>query len=139
MEIEASIMPVRLRMEKLCNSYALRLLSTSNQHLIKQATARTDNRAIDSNIYPAFIPQPISQLEFLLARLQSFKYSKKIEEISNEWNKPWDQPISTTATISIARTSKEKAAEQHNALLETLKLKENSPLLLYTDGSKKDN
>src|SRR3954466_698957 len=139
MEIEASIMPVRLRMEKLCNSYALRLLSTSNQHPIKQATARTDNRAIDSNIYPAFIPQPISQLEFLLARLQSFKYSKKIEEISNKWNKPWDQLISTTATISIARTSKEKAAEQHNALLETLKLKENSPLLLYTDGSKKDN
>jgi len=37
MEIEASIPPPRIRFEKLCNSYALRILKFKENHVIKKA------------------------------------------------------------------------------------------------------
>ena len=37
MEIEASTPPPRIRFEKLCNSYALRILKFKENHVIKKA------------------------------------------------------------------------------------------------------
>jgi len=44
MEIEASIPPPRIRFEKLCNSYVLRILKFKENHVIKKAYIKEINK-----------------------------------------------------------------------------------------------
>ena len=47
MEIEASIPPPRIRFEKLCNSYALRILKFKENHAIKKAYIEDNDKDKD--------------------------------------------------------------------------------------------
>src|SRR6266481_5480504 len=47
MEIEASIPPPRIRFEKLCNSYALRILKFKENHVVKKAYIEEINKDRD--------------------------------------------------------------------------------------------
>jgi len=47
MEIEASILPPKIRFKKLCNNYALRILKFKENHTIKKAYIEENNKDRD--------------------------------------------------------------------------------------------
>ena len=79
MEIEASIPPPRIRFEKLCNNYALRILKFKENHVIKKAYIKEidkdrDELAASSSSSPKnsiikYLLQPKTQLLSLISRV----------------------------------------------------------------------
>ena len=116
-EIKASIPPPRIRFEKLCNNYALRILKFKENHVIKKAYIKEidkdrDELAASSSSSPnnsniKHLLQPKTQLLSLVSRVQQLIQNWKIEKTSLNWQKPWSPPIS--AFFSISRGSKEEA------------------------------
>ena len=145
-EIKALILPVKLRIDKLCNSYTIRILAFNKLHPIKQAIAEhtQDKLATESsynlNNLTLLRLLPTTQLEKLVARIKGFKHSNKFKKISYLWAKPQDKPISLFATLAISTASKQDTAKQHTTLLHKLATQElELPLLFYIDSSKKDS
>jgi hypothetical protein len=148
MEIEASTPPPRIRFEKLCNSYALRILKFKENHVIKKAyieevdkdrdvlAASSSSSSSSKNSTIKHLLQPKTQLLSLASRVQQLVQNWKIERISLEWQKPWSPPIS--ASFSISKSSKEEAAQEHLRLVENLQesLEWDLVDIYYTDGSK---
>ena len=122
MEIEAALPPVSLRAEKLCNQYAIRVLSLAKNHSIRAAIQKQQQKKIST------------QLGELAKRAQGHS---NVEEISILLAKPWSKPASAYATLTISSSSKDEAAELHTQWLRGLKNREKEPILLYTDSSKK--
>lgn len=121
MEIEAAILPLHLRAEKLCQQYAIRTLSFAKSHPIRKAIQRQKQLRIST------------QLGELCARTQGHS---NVEEISILLAKPWIKSALAYATFSISKSSKSKTAELHKEWLLGLRNKAKAPILLYTDGSK---
>ena len=121
MEIEAALPPVSLRAEKLCNQYAIRVLSLAKNHPICTAIQEQQQKHVST------------QLGELAKRAQGHS---NMEEISILLAKPWSKPASAYATLTISSSSKDEAAELHTQWLRGLKDKIREPILLYTDGSK---
>ncbi|KAF2836400.1 hypothetical protein M501DRAFT_996572 [Patellaria atrata CBS 101060] len=101
MEIEAYLPPPAVRVEKLCNSYALRTLKFHKNHLVKRVlweelerddsdiTLDSDSEAGNTSI--KYITRPNTRLLSLLKRTQEFITNWKIEKISrilftSNWN-----------------------------------------------------
>jgi ribonuclease HI len=122
MEIEAALPPVSLRAEKLCNQYAIRVLSLAKNHPIRTAIQKQQQKQIST------------QLGELAKRAQGHS---NVEEISILLAKPWSKPASAYATLTISTSSKDEAAKLHTQWLQGLENREKEPILLYTDGSKK--
>ena len=120
-EIEAAILPLHLRAEKLCQQYAIRTLSFAKSHPIRKAILRQKQLRIST------------QLGELSARTQG---NSNVEEISILLAKPWSKPASAYATFSISTSSKSETAKLHKQWLLGLRNKAKEPILLYTDGSK---
>jgi hypothetical protein len=130
MEIEASTPPSRIRFEKLCNSYALRILKFKENHVIKKAyieevnkdrdglTASSSSSSSSKNSTIKYLLQLKTQLLSLASRIQQLVQNWKIERISLEWQKPWSPPISVF--FSISKSSKEEAAQEYLRLVENL-------------------
>ena len=53
MEIEASIPPPKIRFEKLCNNYTLRILKFKENHLIKKIYIKENNKDKDELVASA--------------------------------------------------------------------------------------
>jgi len=82
MEIEASIPPPRIRFEKLCNNYVLRILKFKENHLIKKVYIKENNKDKDelvASLSPNSSPknstikhllQPKTQLLLLVSKVQ---------------------------------------------------------------------
>jgi len=121
MEVEAAILPISLRAEKLCQQYAIRTLSFAKSHPVQRAILRQKQLRI------------YTQLGELLARIQGHS---NIEQISILLAKPWSKPASAYATFSISKSSKSETAELHKQWLQGLQQTGKAPILLYTDGSK---
>ena len=143
MEIEAAILPSSLRLEKLCSSYALRTLLFPKQHPIQQALHKPETEYGEEtdtdtsiNSSTSLDKQANTQLRRLVSRNQALPSQQPIERVSHLWNKPWDNPITNYASISISIESKEKTAEAHLQWLQKMEQENNKPILLYTDGSK---
>jgi len=130
MEIEASIPPPKIRFEKLCNNYALRILKFKENHPIKKVYIEENNKDRDE-LAASFSPnsnpknftikhllQPKTQLLSLVSRVQQLVQNWKIERIFLKWQKPWAPPIS--ASFSISKGSKEEAAQEYLRLVENL-------------------
>ena len=120
MEIEAAILPSSLRLEKLCSSFALRTLHFPKQHPIQQALHKPETEYGEEtdtdtsiNSSTASDKQSNTQLRRLVSRNQALPSQQPIERVSHLWNKPWDNPITNYASISISIESKEKTAEAH--------------------------
>jgi hypothetical protein len=77
MEIEAAILPVSLRAEKLCHQYAIRTLSFAKSHPIRKAIKRQQQLGIST------------QLGELARRVQGLH---NVEEITILLAKPWSKP-----------------------------------------------
>jgi ribonuclease HI len=121
MEIEAAILPVSLRAEKLCCQYAIRILSFAKDHPIRKAIKRQQQLRIST------------QLGRLAERVQE---QSNVEEISILLAKPWSEPASAYATFTISTNDKSETAKFHKRWLQGLRDKAKAPILLYTDGSK---
>ena len=82
MEIKASIPPPRIRFEKLCNNYVLRILKFKENHLIKKIYIEENNKDKDKlgassspnsspkNSTIKYLLQPKTQLLSLVSRVQ---------------------------------------------------------------------
>ena len=121
MEVEAAILPLHLRAEKLCQQYAIRTLSFAQSYPIRKAIQRQKQLRIST------------QLRELSTRVQGHC---NIEEISILLAKPWSKPASAYATFRISKASKVETADLHKQWLQGLQHQEKKPILLYTDGSK---
>ena len=95
-EIEAAILPVRLRAEKLCQQYAIRILSFAKSHPIRKAIQREKQLRIPT------------QLSELAKRTQG---QDNVEEISMLLAKPWSKSASVYASFSISKSSKSRTAD----------------------------
>src|SRR6266702_833268 len=150
MEIETFIPPPRIRFEKLCNNYALRILKFKENHVIKKAYIEENNKDRDElaasfsssssfgskNSTIRHLLQPKTQLLSLVSRVQQLIPIWKIERTSLNWQKPWSPPISISFFIS--KGSKEEAVQEHLRLVENLQesLEWDLVDIYYTDGSK---
>jgi hypothetical protein len=121
MEIEAAILPVSLRAEKLCYQYAIRVLSFAKDHPVRKAIQRQQQLRIST------------QLRELAERVRE---QSNVEEISILLAKPWSKPASAYATFNISTNDKSETAQLHKQWLQSLRDKAETPILLYTDGSK---
>ena len=117
MEIEASIPPPRIRFEKLCNNYALRILKFKENHAIKKACIEENNRDKDElavssssssskNSTIRHLLQPKTQLLSLASRVQQLVQNWKIEKISLDWQKPCGLPLFLHAFLSVKAVKK---------------------------------
>jgi hypothetical protein len=122
MEIEAAILPVSLRAEKLCYQYAIRVLSFAKDHPVRKAILRQQQLRIST------------QLRELAERVQE---RSNVEEIFILLAKLWSKPASAYATFCISTSDKSETANLHKQWLQTLRGKAKAPILLYTDGSKR--
>ena len=66
MEIEASIPPPRIRFEKLCNSYALRILKFKENHIIKKAYIEENDKDKDKLATSSYSSSKNSTIRHLL-------------------------------------------------------------------------
>src|SRR6266700_526768 len=145
-EIKASIPPPRIRFEKLCNNYALRILKFKENHVIKKAYIEENNKDRDElaasssssskNSTIRHLLQPKTQLLSLVSRVQQLVPHWEIERTALNWQKPWSPPIS--ASFFILKGSKEEAIQEHLRLVENLQesLEWDLVDIYYTDGSK---
>lgn len=143
MEIEAGLPPPSIRFEKLCNSYALRILKFHHSHAVKRAYLSSvadelETEEQDSNRAIGFL-QPASQLEHLASRNKRVIDNWNVEKVSIKCQQPWAQPIS--ARFHINSKAKTEAAEEHLRLLSSLRddISTNKIQVFYTDGSKKND
>jgi hypothetical protein len=121
MEIEAAILPVSLRAEKLCHQYAIRALAVAKQHPVRRAIQQQQQLRIST------------QLGELAERVQE---QNNVEEISVLLAKPWSKPASAYATFTTSTSNKSVTADLHKQWLQGLRDKAKAPILLYSDGSK---
>jgi hypothetical protein len=118
MEIEAAILPVSLRAEKLCHQYAIRALAFAKQHPVRKAIQQQQQLRIST------------QLGELAERVQE---QSNVEEISILLAKPWTKPASAYATFTISTSNKSETADLHKQWLQGLRDKVKAPILLLSD------
>ena len=150
MEIKASIPPPRIKFKKLYNNYALRILKFKENHIIKKAYIKENNKDRDEltvsfsssssfgskNSTIKHLLQPRTQLLSLVSRVQQLVPNWKIERTSLNWQKPWSPLIYVIFFIS--KGSKKEAVQEHLKLVENLQesLEWDLVDMYYIDGSK---
>jgi hypothetical protein len=102
MEIEAAILPVSLRAEKLCGQYAIRVLSFAKDYPIRKAIQRQQQLQISI------------QLQELAERVQE---QSNIKEISILLAKLWSKSTSAYATFNISTSDKSETAKLYKQWL----------------------
>ena len=142
LELEAALIPPKIRLEKLCNMHALRTLRFQASHPVIKALSNTtvdELNAFHSGeaINIAYIPEANTQLLALLHRVNKFVRSGwNIEKPDAEWEAPWAE---FPANFTISKRTKEEEAQAHTGLLEQIQLIEGKTAqVYYTDGSQKD-
>jgi hypothetical protein len=114
-EIEAAILPVSLRAEKLCYQYAIRVLSFAKDYPVRKAIQRQQQLQIST------------QLRELAERVQE---QSDVKEISILLAKPWSKPASAYATFHISTSDKSETAKLHKQWLRGLRDKAKASILL---------
>src|SRR5271170_4970672 len=147
MEIEAAILPAKLRLDKICQNYALRAIQLNQEHPIKRRSPESfpnsgsqeieldwdkylDWNQIDqSKRYP-------TQLYRVLNSIATAIPSLNIEETGFLKQAPWlVNPIEYS--VNGSTKDKEELVKQHSEFLKDTDLE--ACLIGYTDGSKLDN
>ena len=141
LEIEAAILPTRLRIEKLLNSYAIRILTLPPSHPIRVASltssrdelADSESDGFTSLAY--FQKVPKNRVNSIANRLQQLVPNWHIHLTNHTWEAPWKQALQPPLDSNLELT-KEQALENHKTRLQALA----DPLgpargIFYTDGS----
>jgi ribonuclease HI len=153
MEIEAAILPVRNRFEKIFQNYAFRAIQLDRDHPIKQRTPESfpnSGNNIDIELdWDKYLDwnqtdqsrkkKHPSQLYRVLNSVSTSILSLNIEESGFKTQAPWlINPIDLDP-ITKDDSNKDKIglAQEHSQLLQDIQLKPS--IIGYTDGSKIDN
>ena len=153
MELESAILPPKFRLDKTTELYALRIVTLSENHPIRQRTPYTyppglgtgydinENQYLDWNQYshPLIKKKHPTQLIKVLHTICKYLPNKLNLEVSTQneiHGAPWS--VSPELDIQISKSDKKLAALQHLKRLETLWSLENKfkNAVIYTDGSK---
>ena len=134
LELEAAIPPPRIRFEKACNNYSLRILQFLDSHPVKKAcySLVQDELQDAEDLATMQYIQSTTQLTSLLSRLQGLTGNNwKVEKAAADWTPPW--AAESLATTYVSKNSKEDAKEEHQQLLKSVLKSPN--WVFYTDGS----
>ena len=108
MEIKAFIPLFKIKFEKFCNNYALKILKFKENHAIKKAYIEETNKDRDEleasfsfsfssssrNSIIKHLLQPKTQLLSLVSKIKQLVQNWKIEKIPLKWQKLWSPPVS---------------------------------------------
>ena len=146
MELEADIEPVKVRLNKKCRKYALRVIILPENHPVRQ---RTPHSYPPEEISGQEIPIELNYLDWnqnshsqkhstqLIRVLNSISTliptGAKIEDQSTI-NTPWQKTTSELADLNISKEDKEVVTKKH--LIQIRQLAERNIPIFYTDGSK---
>jgi ribonuclease HI len=140
LELEAGLLPPKIRFEKACNLYSLRTLLFQNSHPITQAVTtpvRDELGGEDSDTALRGLLQaaPKIQLRNLAVRVNTYMARNwNIEKAKPTWATPWAP--TPRAEISISKSIKAAAKKEHTSLLKDIA---DNPftesVIIYTDGS----
>src|SRR6266536_1531443 len=114
MEIEAAVPPPRVRFEKICYNYAIRIMQMNSMHPIIERV-------------PEDFPPYIGKAEFDSAKF--LKWNDLIHPETDNENE----------RIQISEDSKEESAKKHQKMIsEFQKDQHDDRIIIYTDGSKSE-
>ncbi|KAI1001044.1 hypothetical protein K3495_g7159 [Podosphaera aphanis] len=136
LEVEAAILPTRVRQLKTAYFYALRILKFHTSHPI-YVTLSSDlqdeldfpTETADLSIFAFLNPNPSGLLERIALLLKNFSTSSRLDSLNAKWSPPW---ATRRLQISISQSCKEDAKVEHQAVLSSIP---NSSFIIYTDGS----
>lgn len=139
LEVEASLLPVSQRLTKRLYLYMVRNLAFQEDHQIKQTYIREVlvDRPISTSTTPIgnelarLVPQN-TQLLYLISRLQTLKYTYRIEEKNYRWIPPWKKPPKIESII----LQKKKSKSSRREFEDLISCLEPRSYMIYTDGSK---
>jgi hypothetical protein len=148
MELEAAILPTRIRLDKICKNYALRAIQLDQDHPIKRRTPESFPFSggididMDWNSYLDWNQKDKSgrkkyptQLYQILHSISDIP-SLNIEDTGFKKIAPWtENPI--TYNLEAARGSKEEVVAAHAKEIQDISLQ--NTIIGYSDGSKLDN
>ena len=149
MEIEASLPPPVIRFQKLCQNYALRLLTMDEEHPLRQRVSSSFPpfstgceldwlRYYDCNETPSprSRKKEVSQLFKLCSLIKEYLPSLKVEKSDHRQLSPWKPGVANMVDIKISPLSKEEETIAHRAQLKDICSSEPNSLIIYSDGSK---
>ena len=136
LEVEAALLPTRVRHFKLASLYAMRILKFQTNHPL-YLTLSSD--LIDELALPtqktdigmlAFLEvKPSGQLQRIASILKPSSKLSNLEPLNAKWMPPWR---TENISVSISCSDKTKAKEEHLLLFHSIP---SSFYIIYTDGS----
>ena len=140
LEVEAAIIPTKVRLLKTASFYALRILKFHTSHPI-YATLSSNlqdeldfpSESPDLGIFAFLNQRPSGQLERIALLLKNLSNSSRLDSSNAKWSPPW---ASHRLQISISQSCKEDAKIEHQSVLTSIP---NSSFIVYTDGSQIKN
>ena len=129
MEVEAAVLPPRVRLNTNIRQYAFRLLKLSPEHPVN--TEFTKYRQIqDNEDLAAKFTRPI-QIERIYTSIEGLVDTSTLEPIKHFNYAPWNRQV--PYGIKIDKSPKDQAASNHNNHLRTIT--SNTTKSIYTDAS----
>ena len=139
LEVEAAIMPSKIRHIKHEFNYTMRLLKLQQSHPVQQQLIDPLQDELNASTCPDLgifnmLDKQQTQLSRLRALLQPFSSLRKLEANNSMWMAPWNIP---SISINISTKPKELACIEHQTFIKEIPL---DVAIVYTDGSlSKDN
>ena len=134
LEVEASILPVKVRHQKQLIFYGIRILRLQRDHVIQEhlfspvEDELTITNKIDLGLLD-FIGKPVTQLMRIGSILKPLASLNNLEQLNIKWIPPWSQAFIHTR---ISTQSKEVTKDEHLQHLKSINLND---VIIYTDGS----
>lgn len=136
LEVEAALLPTRVRHFKQSSFYALRILKLQVNHPIYQALSSKlqdeldfPSETVDLGMFEFLDEKPSGQLLRIALLLRPLTKHVKLEIVNAKWSPPWRED---NLSISISKSNKSKVKEEHLEFLESIPP---SHFIVYTDGS----
>ncbi|OJD10231.1 hypothetical protein ACJ73_09879 [Blastomyces percursus] len=122
MELEAAMAPPKVRFNRLCRSYACRLLKMPKKH------------AIRTRVSSSFPPYDTGiELDWNQNDENIEHVELQTEKVKAKWNAPWSENLTDLVDIQIEQCDKSKAKKHHETKVK--QLDHSSTLIFYSDGS----
>ncbi len=136
LEVEAALLPTRVRHYKLASFFAMRILKFQTHHplYLTLSSKLTDELALPSENTDigmlAFLEdKPSGQIQRIASILKPSSKLLNLEPLNAKWMPPWR---TENISVSISCSDKAKAKEEHHALFNSIP---SSFYIIYTDGS----
>ena len=160
MKLEAALPPPKVRFNRTCKNFALRILQMPKNHILRTRVSSSFllyslGTELDWSKYLDWNEKEqqevsiskkkkskivVSQLFKITAMISDLLPSLKTEKIKQKWNAPWAQNLDLLMFIKISELDKEKEAVAHQNKIQKIisNNRDNSNMILYSDGSKNE-